>query len=153
MMMSKGLAPETKPARIFSKRSPKGKVCNSTVPPVFSAHFCHIIWTGLATWGPVWVATTSLTPLALTWPMPFGKRLLISAVLVRASGGTAAAAAVVGVAAGAAVGEAATVGVAATVAAAVGLAAGAVVGAAVGVAGALVGVGAAGAAVGLAAGV
>src|SRR5579884_729849 len=108
-MMSNGLAPETKPARIFSKRSPKGNVCTSTVPPVLSPHFFHMFWKGPAICGPVWVATTSLTFFELTVPIASGQRLLMSGGLVRASAGTDAAAEGVWAAA-AVVGEAATVG-------------------------------------------
>src|SRR3989304_762740 len=78
-MMSKGLAPETYPARIFSNRSPNGKVCTSTVPPVLAPHSFQWFSIGLAICGPVWVATTRLTPSHLTSPIPFGNRLVGSA--------------------------------------------------------------------------
>src|SRR5437870_13697819 len=89
MMTSNGLAPEMKPVRIFSNRSPNANVCTSTFAPVLAAHCGAYCWTGPDIWGPVWVATTRFTPWQLTVPIPLGNRSSGLAFLVCASGGEA----------------------------------------------------------------
>src|SRR5512141_2145526 len=104
-MISKGLAPATKPARIFSNKSPNGNVCTSTVPPVLSPHSFQWFSIGLAICGPVCVATTRLTPLHWAVPIPFGKRSVVSAwKVVTSPAAGASVAAVVGASVAAVVG-------------------------------------------------